>query len=580
MATNMIDQAIPVLGAKRSVVHTSVNNLVYEKSDLNYKSDVDGVVDSIIGDYIRIKLNDGSYKILTAPRSIESSFHTYNSFSPAVKKGQRIKKGTILLKSDSFIGNELALTVPLKVAYFSYGAKTDEDAIIISDRASKLLAHKVYKSVRIEVPSGINTKFDKELIKKNFENSTTDASKLNRLNSILDKLNEFSLPVIGTDYNYKEFLSYYLQDQEDNTPLATLQAITKRSDDDTNLMKPFTVKLPPGLSEGTVANVRLFYKNTSEVINRYKSLINYYNNIHNDFIKSISDGIDGLDIPEYKINLNSKSDPDLVIIIDLVSINEAKIGDKLTNRFASKGTVSAVLPLDMMPRVGGRNGEPVDICMPPMSTINRKNLAQLIEMNLCELCKIAYNKVADSISDDRLDIAIEILNKLYVTDRFSNYRKSDIIRYHNQFDGSYTITVRAIDNVYTLDKLDELNKYFNYSDKGEKLYIPKYDCMTLEPINVGITEIMRLHFLPEQKAKATAINQLTHNDNMVMGIGAQKSDGQRIGRMETWALNAYDTLGEFNKLKGTTETNSYNDSINMITTSMKLLALDPRGVLS
>jgi DNA-directed RNA polymerase beta subunit len=304
--------------------------------------------------------------------------------------------------------------------------------------------------------------------------------------------------------------------------------------------------LPQEFSEGVVNRVRVFYKNTEEVRNRYAKLIEYYNKDHEEYLDNIKGGIN-TNVPEYNIPMPNKGENDLVILITITSTINAEMGSKITNRYASKGTISDVLPDDQMPRINDESGLPLQILIPPQSTINRKNIAQIFEMNLCLLCKMAYDKNEENIKLKNFNSVRESLNKLYVTDKFNNYSDENLTEFHKSFDEYYSIEVNSIDKTYTQRVMSELCEYFGIDQDGVYLYDPvESERITIQKVTVGITEIMRLHFIPQFKAKATS--DILDSENTVLYGGSTRSGGQKIGEMESWQVHVHGIENPINNI--------------------------------
>jgi DNA-directed RNA polymerase subunit beta len=312
---------------------------------------------------------------------------------------------------------------------------------------------------------------------------------------------------------------------------------------------------------------------------RFSEMIEYYDNIHKS---NVNDLVARLGDHKFIERDNSIGDnkwgPDFRVVIKISAINPCHIGAKISNRFGGKGTISAVIPYDEMPRIGGEDGERVDICVPPKSVINRKNFSQMYECNLAELSKLAWKMNSESIKSGNYDSVRDVLNHLYLTKKFSEYSDEDLKKFHESFDTYYTIEVGAIDNKYTNEVFIELNEYFNYNTDGDKLFLSKSDEFGPRWVEAkykathGTIEFERLHFNPEDKAKATS--SLGYHDELIMGIGKGRDGGQRIGQMEVWALIAHDTLKEFLDLGKSAKDQSDSDyTASSVATQMLLTGL-------
>lgn len=95
----------------------------------------------------------------------------------------------------------------------------------------------------------------------------------------------------------------------------------------------------------------------------------------------------------------------------------AQVGDKLSSRFASKGTVSLVVPTEKMPR--DKDGNPLDVLFSPTGIVSRVNSAQLIEAALGKVsAKTGKIYKLPGFQDGSLiDFAEEELKKAGLTDK-------------------------------------------------------------------------------------------------------------------------------------------------------------------
>lgn len=529
MATNMLDQAIPVLGARNSIVKTSISKLIYDKSNFNIRTPIDGTVVRVVDNYITIQTPDKKYRTFTVPESINSTAHTSNRLMPAVVPGDTVKKNDVIFVSDSFKNKELALTVPLRVGYYAYGFKTEEDAIVISESASKLLSHNITKMIRIDINSNKVALFGKQEITQKL----MEMGKIDSYKGRIARLNDFGLPIPGEEYSRikRECIALYQSYNYDPSKASGRIMDLIRNNKKKENLRMYRVDredLPSEFSEGTVNRVRVFYKNTALVKERYAKLIEYYNKEHQDYVDHVTGGLD-TKLPELELKLDPKGNIDLSILITITCNKPAEIGSKITNRYASKGTIGDVLPDDQMPRINDEDGLPLQIMIPPQSTINRKNISQIYEMNLCLACKIAFDRNEKNIKNRDYKDARAVLNTLYVTDRFNNYSEKDIEDFHKTFDEYYSVEVNAIDMVYNQKVMSEICKFFNIDQDGCYLYDPvEQGRITIQKVTVGITEIMRLDKLPEFKSKATA--DVYDAENTVLYGGSSRQGGQKIGK--------------------------------------------------
>lgn len=98
-----------------------------------------------------------------------------------------------------------------------------------------------------------------------------------------------------------------------------------------------------------------------------------------------------------------------------------KLGDKLTNRYASKGVISAIIPDDQM--VQDEKGRPIDIAVSPASVVTRINPAQVLETSLAKVAEKTGKPInIESYSErDNVDFVKRELKKHGLKDKETLY---------------------------------------------------------------------------------------------------------------------------------------------------------------
>lgn len=91
-----------------------------------------------------------------------------------------------------------------------------------------------------------------------------------------------------------------------------------------------------------------------------------------------------------------------------------RLGDKISGSHGNKGTVSRILPDELMPR--GEDGKPLDILLSPLGILSRTNAAQLSEMALGKVArKTGIPVVMPQFTDYNLiDYAKDMLKKYHL----------------------------------------------------------------------------------------------------------------------------------------------------------------------
>ncbi len=178
------------------------------------------------------------------------------------------------------------------------------------------------------------------------------------------------------------------------------------------------------------------------------------------------------------------------IKVDVAQSRKISVGDKIAGRHGNKGVISIIVPKEDMPFLP--DGTPVDIVLNPLGVSSRMNIGQILETHLGWASK----------------------------------------------EMGITSATPALNGVST-DKIRELLVKAGLPEDGK---ITLYDGKTGEPfdrpVTVGVTYIMKLHHLVEDKIHARSVGPYSLVTQQPLGGKAQHG-GQRFGEMEVWALEAY-----------------------------------------
>jgi len=98
------------------------------------------------------------------------------------------------------------------------------------------------------------------------------------------------------------------------------------------------------------------------------------------------------------------------ISVHIVTEEPATIGDKLTNRHANKGVISAIIPDDEMPKV---NGKPLEILISPLAIPSRINVSQILETAAAKVAEKTGKpiEVEQFTKDDHAEMVKSLLKK-------------------------------------------------------------------------------------------------------------------------------------------------------------------------
>ena len=178
--------------------------------------------------------------------------------------------------------------------------------------------------------------------------------------------------------------------------------------------------------------------------------------------------------------------------IDVIVAKLSKIivGDKIAGRHGNKGVIARIAPVEDMPYL--EDGTPVDIVLNPLGVSARMNIGQILETHLGWAADTLGIKVATPV-----------------------------------FMGPSTDQIKA---ELKAAGLPETGKTILYDGRTGDAFD--------QPVTVGITYMLKLHHMVEDKIHARSIGSYAMVTQQPLG-GKAQFGGQRFGEMEVWALEAY-----------------------------------------
>ena len=510
LATHMIaDQAVPVVGAKPSIIYTDVNKEIYDESKQVLRSEVKGKVLGIGKEFINV---DG--KPIEVPQSEPTANHTTVTFNKQIKVGQNLKVGDVIAESNSFINKEFAVSVPLLTAYTSWRGQEHEDAMVLSESAAKKLGHLDTTTIRIPVKY----------------------SKINFPEIHDPKLDSHNLIVTGAKVKGGDTLFAY------NQVISNLGI---------DVNKLVVVKVPEHI-QGTVRNVKFKIYESQKThgvdSNKYlkpeysglPDLLQHFNKrLHLDLSKEAeATGLDGIDIArKFQFITEEPSIADTLfaeIIITIDYINPAKMADKLVNFYGGKGTISKIVPDDMFLRMD--DGRVIDIIISPLAILSRTNLSQMYESLLSLICVEFYRILDKYFTGDSAtkakyseEVLQSVANDLYWYESDVDLKK--IYKESKQY-GYCRVQVSSFDRHFTDELLKSMRDRLGIKDEV-RLFDPVSGKYVRTPIRIGYQNFFRLHFFPENKMTTRGGNKglnLKDRTPAIGGYGRIKSEGQKIGK--------------------------------------------------
>ncbi len=360
MACAMQKQAVPLLKNDAPVVGTGIEHEVAMNTSQVVTAEKDGEVVKADGVSIIVKYKDGEKEYKVEHFEKTNDDRCYNQRVKVVR-GQKVKKGDILIEGASVTNGELALGKDLLVAFMPWRGYNMDDAIVISSRL-----------VEDDELTSINIKdFDVEVreTKLGPEQVTRDIPNVPERS--LRHLGEDGIVVVGSEVQPGDILVGKITpkgEQELSSEERLLRAIFGEKAKD---VRDTSVRMN-GSSTGKVVGVRIY---THEQGHELKAGV----------------------IMQIKIYV--------------AEMRKISVGDKIAGRHGNKGVVSRILPVEDMPFMA--DGTPIDVLLSPMGVPSRMNLGQLFETHLgmaaralgYEVATPSFNGVPDEVISDELEKA-------------------------------------------------------------------------------------------------------------------------------------------------------------------------------
>ncbi|MBN2307256.1 DNA-directed RNA polymerase subunit beta [Candidatus Peregrinibacteria bacterium] len=330
MGSNMQRQAVSLLSPKAPIVGTGMEGLTAESSGQAVLARSNGTVSSVDADHIVVKYSDGKkeeYPILSFQRSNQA---TAINMRPAVIKGQKVKKGDVLIDGAAVEQGELALGRNLLVAYMSWGGYNYEDAIIVSDSVAK---KGFYDSVHIESFSVDvrDTKLGPEIVTRDIPNVGE---------ARLKDLDVDGIVRIGATVHEGDILVGKITPKGETELTAEERLLQAIFGDKAKDVKDTSLRLPGG-EGGKVVDVQIFSRQEGD---------------------ELPTGV----IRQIKVYVSQT--------------RKIQVGDKMAGRHGNKGVISKIVPEEDMPFMA--DGTPVDIILNPLGVSSRMNIGQILETHL------------------------------------------------------------------------------------------------------------------------------------------------------------------------------------------------------
>lgn len=358
--SNMQRQAVPLINPQSPTVGTGIEGVIAKNSSQLITAEAEGEVMRADGDVVEVKYEDGvrSYELLHFEKSNDD--RSINQ-KVRVSRGQKVKRGDILIEGASIADGEIALGRDLRVAFMPWGGYNMDDAIIISNRLVQddELTSVNIKDYMVEVRE---TKLGDEQITRDIPNVSEHS---------LRHLDENGIVQIGSEVKAGDVLVGKITpkgEQELSSEERLLRAIFGEKAKDVR----DTSQRMNNTGGGKVVGVRIFSRESGH---------------------------------ELKAGVLKQ------IQIFVAQSRKISVGDKIAGRHGNKGVIAQILPVEDMPFM--EDGTPIDVILNPLGVPSRMNIGQLFETHLGMAAKALgykvatppFNGVSDRVISDELEKA-------------------------------------------------------------------------------------------------------------------------------------------------------------------------------
>lgn len=417
MASSMQKQAVPLLQPEAAIVGTGIEEVIARNTSQLVVAEDAGEVVRADGDVVEVKYKDGikHYEPIHFTKSNDD--RSINQ-KVRVSRGDKVKKGDILIEGANIADGEIALGKDLLVAFMPWNGYNMDDAIVLSQRlvSDDTLTSINIKDYTVEVRE---TKLGPEIVTRDIPNVSEES---------LRHLDENGIVQLGSEVKAGDVLVGKITpkgEQELSSEERLLRAIFGEKAKDVR----DTSQRMNNAGGGKVVGVKIFSRENGHEL---------------------------------------KAGVLMQIQIFVAQLRKISVGDKLAGRHGNKGVVARILPQEDMPFL--EDGTPVDVVLNPLGVPSRMNIGQLFETHLGMAARALGYKVAtppfNGISDETISNELEKAG-------FARDGKSQL------FDGR---TGEAFEERTTVGVMHMLKLHHMVSDKIHARSTGPYTMVTQQPL--------------------------------------------------------------------------------------------------
>ena len=567
MGSNMQRQAVPLLRPDVPVVGTGLEGKAARDARIQIHSEGNGVIEFVDANEIHVRYDrdeaekivsfEDDLKIYKLTKFIKTNQETCINLRPAVKKGQKVKRGDFLTEGYATQNGELALGKNLKVAFMPWKGYNFEDAIVISERVVKedLFTSVHISEYELEVR---DTKLGEEELTPDIPNVSEEATK---------ELDENGIIRIGAQVKEGDILIGKITPKGESDPTPEEKLLRAIFGDKAGDAKDASLKAPNGV-EGVVIGKKLFQRAKKDKNGklREKAALEKLEKMHEkneDDLKDVlieklssilkdqvSAGVSN-NFGEVQIAKGGKFSDKQLRGLDIVNVNPLGwTGDKKTDDRIN--TLLHNYNIKFNEELGRYKREKFNISIGdelPAGVLKLAKVYLAVKRKLKVGDKMAGrhgNKgiVAKIVRQEDMPFLEDgtpvdvVLNPLGVPSRMNlGQIYETILGWAGQKLG-----LKFSTPIFDGATVDEIAGYCQQANIPMYGHTYLYDGETGERFHqkatVGVIYVIKLHHMVDDKMHARSIGPYSLITQQPLG-GKAQFGGQRFGEMEVWALEAY-----------------------------------------
>ena len=328
--SNMQRQAVPLISTQAPTVGTGIEGDIARNTSQLIVADGNGEVVRADADEVHVSYGPKDVRVYKPVHFEQSNDDRSINQHVMVSRGDKVKKGTVLIEGASIADEELALGRDLVVAFMPWNGYNMDDSIILSNRIVKDddLTSINIQDFMVEVRE---TKLGPEIVTRDIPNVSEES---------LRHLDEDGIVRVGAEVKAGDVLVGKITpkgEQELSSEERLLRAIFGEKAKD---VRDTSQRMSNG-KHGKVVGVKIFTRENGHEL---------------------------------------KAGVLMQIQIYVAQLRKIAVGDKLAGRHGNKGVVARILPVEDMPFM--EDGTAVDVILNPLGVPSRMNLGQLFETHL------------------------------------------------------------------------------------------------------------------------------------------------------------------------------------------------------